>query len=422
MVIFVDSKNSAEFLDSKKSENMIFLDLHMHSKYSRATSKDLSFEKLVKYAKIKGIDVLGTGDFTHPEHIKAIKKLKEKNGLYYYGAYPFMITGEISLMYPQGGKSRKVHLVLLVPSFEIAEKINSYLDTLGRRDYDGRPIFGISCEKFTEEMMKISCDIEVIPAHAWTPWFGIFGSKSGFDSLKEAFGEQIGNIHAIETGLSSDPAMNWRLSQLDDYAILSFSDSHSFWPWRMGREATIIDVKGNLSYKTIIDAIRTNAIEGTIEVEPAYGMYHWDGHRNCNFSCSPEETKKLNGICPKCGDPLTIGVEYRVEELADRPVGFISKNAKKVYKILPLHEIIAMFTLTGISAKKNWEIYNDLIEKFKNELNILLSVDKKEFLDNRVHEKLVELIMKNRSGHIKVKAGYDGTYGEPVLEEQKKLF
>jgi len=404
-------------LDSNKQ---LFLDLHIHSKYSRATSKDLSFEKLVKYARIKGVDVLGTGDFTHPEQMKAIKKLKEKDGLYYYNSFPFMITGEISLMYTQE-KSRKVHLVILVPNLETAERINSFLDTLGRRDYDGRPIFGISCEKFTEKMMEISKDIEIIPAHCWTPWFGIFGSKSGFNSLKEAFGLQIENIHAIETGLSSDPQMNWRLSQLDNFAILSFSDSHSFWPWRIGREATIIN-SNKLSYNEIIKAIRENTIEGTVEVEPAYGMYHWDGHRNCNFSCSPEETKKLNGVCPVCGDLLTIGVEYRVEELADRDERFIPKNAKKVYKLLPLHEVIAMFTNTGIAAKKNWEIYNDLLEKFKSEFNILLNVDKKEFLNNNINEKLIELIMKNRSGHIKVKPGYDGKYGEPVLEEQKKLF
>lgn len=400
---------------------MVIVDLHLHSKYSRATSKDLSFEKLMKYAKIKGVDVLGTGDFTHPEHIKAIKKLKPKDGLHYYGDFPFIITGEISLMYKQE-KSRKVHLVVLVPNVEVAEKINAWLDTLGRRDYDGRPIFGISCEEFTKKIMEISGDIEVIPAHAWTPWFGVFGSKSGFDSLKEAFGEQIKHIHAIETGLSSDPSMNWRLSQLDDFTILSFSDSHSYWPWRIGREATIIDGKGNLSYKTIIDAIRTNTIEGTIEVDPFYGMYHYDGHRNCNFSSSPEETKKLNGICPVCGDPLTIGVEYRVNELADRPAGFISKNAKKFYKILPLHEIIGMFTGLGIASKKNWEIYNDLIDKFQNELNILINIEKKELIDNKVNEKLVDLVIKNRIGNIKVKPGYDGKYGEPVLELQKKLF
>lgn len=398
----------------------MILDLHLHSKYARATSKDLSFEKLVKYARIKGVDMLGTGDFTHPEHIKEIKKLKDKNGIFYYKDFPFIITGEISLMYSQE-KSRKVHLVILVPSIKVADEINSYLDTLGRRDYDGRPIFGISCIEFTKKMMEISKDIEIIPAHIWTPWFGVLGSKSGFDSIAEAFGDQVENIHAVETGLSSDPAMNWRLSQLDKFSIVSFSDSHSYWPWRIGREATLIDLK-EISYKNIISALRNNTIAGTIEVDPAYGMYHYDGHRNCNFSSSPVETKKLNGMCPICGDPLTIGVDYRVEELADRPAGFIPINAKKYYKVLPLHEIIALYTGTGIAAKKNWEIYNDLIEKFESEFKVLLSIEKRELLDSKINEKLVELIMKNRIGNIKVNPGYDGKYGEAVLEQQKKLF
>lgn len=399
---------------------MVIIDLHLHSKYSRATSKDLSFETLVKYAKIKGVDILGTGDFTHPEHIKSIKKLKEKDGLYYYKDFPFIITGEISLMYTQE-KARKVHLVILVPNIETAEKINLWLDTIGRRDYDGRPIFGISCQEFTKKMLEISNEIEIIPAHIWTPWFGIFGSKSGFDSIKEAFGDQIKYIHAVETGLSSDPTMNWRLSQLDPFTILSFSDSHSYWPWRIGREATIIDSKGSLSYQSLIDAIRTNTIFGTIEVDPAYGMYHYDGHRNCNFSCSSQETKKLNKICPVCGDELTIGVEYRVEELADRPAGFIPKQAKKFYKLLPLHELISIFTSFGLASKKNWNIYNDLINKFQTEFNILLNIEKQELKDNKIPDKLIDLIMKNRIGNIKVIPGYDGVYGKPLLELQKKL-
>jgi len=403
---------------------MIIADLHIHSKYSRATSRQLSFENLAKYARIKGLDLLGTGDFTHPEYFKEIKKLKEKDGIYYYNGFPFIITGEVSLIYNQL-RGRRVHLVLLVPSIEVAEKINAYLDTIGRRDYDGRPIFKLSCIEFTKKMMEISKDIEIICAHAWTPWFGIFGSKSGFDSLAEAFGEQIENIHAIETGLSSSPDMNWRIKELDRFAILSFSDSHSFWPWRLGREATIFDIdKNNLSYDKIISAIRQNKIEGTIEVDPAYGIYHWDGHRNCNFSCSSGETKKLNGICPVCSEPLTIGVESRVEDLAEkeRGEGYKTDNGKKFYKILPLHEIISLFTGLGLSAKANWEIYNELIKKFGNEFNILLSISKEEMLKNEVKDKLIELIIKNRNGKIKVKPGYDGIYGIAVVEEQQKLF
>jgi len=403
---------------------MIIADLHTHSKYSRATSNKLSFENLVKYARIKGLHVLGTGDFTHEEHLSEIKKLEEKDGLYYFDNFPFVITGEVSLMYTQG-RGRRVHLVLLVPNLEVAGKINSWLDTQGRRDYDGRPIFKISCEDFAKKMMEISEKIEIIPAHIWTPWFGILGSKSGFDSLKEAFGEQIKNIHAVETGLSSDPSMNWRIEELDDFAILSFSDLHSFWPWRIGREATLFDLeKEDLSYDKIISAIRGNEILGTVEVDPSYGMYHYDGHRNCDFSCSPRETKELEGVCPVCKKGLTVGVDYRVEQLAHsmRPAGFMSKNAKKFYKVLPLHEIISLFTGVGLSSKGNWAIYNKLIEKFGTEFDILLNIEKPELLKQEVNEKLVELIIKNRIGAINVKPGFDGQYGIAQLESQKTLF
>ena len=221
-------------------EGKIFADLHIHSRFSRACSKDLTIENLVKWAKIKGLNLLGTGDFSHPIWIKEIKeKLKEKNGFYYYEDFPFIITGEISLIFTDMGKGRRIHLVILIPSIEVAEKINAYLDTKGRRDYDGRPIFKIPCNEFVADLRKISNAIEVIPAHIWTPWFGMFGSNSGYDSIKDCFKDQEEFIHAIETGISSDPKMNWKIKELDNKAIVSFSDAHSFWPWRLGREATI---------------------------------------------------------------------------------------------------------------------------------------------------------------------------------------
>ena len=401
-------------------QNSIITDLHIHSKYSRACSKDLSFKTLTKWAKIKGLNLLGTGDFTHPIWLEEIKKLKPNNkGLYYYEDFPFMITGEISLIYTQE-KGRRIHLVLLIPSIEVAEKINSYLDTKGRRDYDGRPIFKIPCYEFVEEMMKISHAIEIIPAHIWTSWFGVFGSNSGFDSLKECFKDQLENIHAIETGISSDPEMNWRINELENKSIVSFSDSHSFWPWRLGREATILHKTD--SYFEIIEQIRKNSFIGTIEVEPAYGKYHLDGHRNCNFVSDYKKTKELNGICPVCHKPLTIGVEYRVEELANNPVGYKIKNAKPFYKILPLHELISLYIKANMQTKKVWEIYNPLIEKFENEFNILLNISREELEKEKINEKLIDLILKNRQGLIKVKPGYDGEYGVAQLDEQKTLF
>ncbi len=432
--MIADSKNSKEFFDSSKIKDSIFADLHIHSRFSRACSKNIDFENLVKWAKIKGLDLLGTGDFTHPIWIEEIKKLKEKDGFYYYNDFPFVISGEISLIYTQE-KGRRIHLVLLVPSVEIAERINSYLDKKGRRDYDGRPIFKIPADEFVKEMMNISKDIEVIPAHAWTPWFGVFGSMSGFDSLKECFKEQFSNIHAIETGMSSDPEMNWMVNELEDKSIISFSDAHSFWPFRLGREATIF--KKTESYNGIISQIRNNSFIASIETDPAYGKYHFDGHRICNFSCSSLKTKELNGICPVCKTPLTIGVENRVEQLSDNHEYIKNKqkprNAKPFYKILPLHEIISLSTGGSITAKKTWAVYNTLIEKFENEFNVLLNVSRENLIrDFPENNLLVDLIIKNREGKIKVKPGFDGVYGialigdgkkqEKKIENQKKLF
>lgn len=403
-------------------KNAVFADLHIHSRFSRACSKDITIENLEKWARVKGVGLLGTGDFTHPLWLKELKeKLTEKDGiLYSKNGFKFLLTGEISLMYTQG-RGRRVHLVLLVPNFETADRINKYFDTKGRRDYDGRPIFKISCEQFAKDMREISEDIEVIPAHAWTPYFGVFGSKSGFDSLKEAFGVQEEHIHAIETGMSSDPEMNWHLSELNNKAIVSFSDSHSFWPWRIGREATIFEKIE--SYQDVIQDIRKNKILGTVETDPGYGMYHYDGHKDCNFSSSTEETKKLNGICPVCGKPLTIGVANRVNEIGNQEIEK-NTNRKKYYTLLPLHELIAFSKASTLASKKTWEIYNRIIEKFENEFNILLNVSKEDLVRELKDDlKLVQLILDNREGKINVKPGYDGKYGELVEgEKQAKLF
>lgn len=411
----------------KLEEGDIIADLHIHSRYSRATSKNITIDNLVKYARIKGINLLGTGDISHELWLKEIReKLKEKDktGIYVYsdekGEFPFILSGEISLVFTQGGKGRRVHLVYLAPSLEVNDKINKYLDTKGRRDYDGRPIFSISCENFVEEMMKIDGKIEVIPAHIWTPWFGIFGSESGFDSLKEAFGKEYANVHAIETGMSSDPEMNWKIKELIDKAIISFSDSHSFWPWRLGREATVFSLKEGeeLSYNLLIDEIRNKTFKSTIETDPGYGKYHYDGHRLCNFSCSPEKTKELGGICPLCKKPLIIGVENRVEKLTDNKS--IPDDAKAFFKLLPLHEVIAFYLKTKAESKKTWVVYDKLIEKFGNEFNILLKVDRNVLVSELAKdkmEKLADLIIDNRIGNLKVKPGYDGVYGEPIDKE-----
>lgn len=399
----------------------IIADLQIHSKYARATSKDISIESLEKYGRMKGLDLLGVGDFQHPLRRKEIdEKLTEddKGILRTVNGFAFLWQTEVSLMFSQDGKRRAVHLLVFAPNTKIADEITKYLASKGRLDYDGRPIFGITCEKFVEEIKKIDEGIEIIPAHCMTPWFGIFGSDSGFDSLKECFKEQTKHIYAIESGMSADPSMLWRLDE--NVNIVSFSDAHSMWPWRIGREATIFEIK-ELSYDEIIKAIRTGqGIKATIETPPEYGKYHWDGHRNCDFSCSPEETKKLNGICPVCKKKLTIGVEYRVESIAKFPKDHKSKNARLFYRLLPLHELLALhFDVKDVQNKKVWEIYNSLIKEFQNEFNILLNVTREKFISKGIDAKIIDLILRNREEKIKVKPGFDGEYGKALMGEKQ---
>lgn len=397
----------------------VIADLQIHSKYARATSKNISIENLEKYARIKGLNLLGVGDFQHPlRRLEINEKLTEddKGILWTSTGFPFVWQTEVSLMYSQNGR-RAVHLLIFAPNTEIANQITEYLGSKGRLDYDGRPIFGITSPDLVESLKKISDDIEIIPAHCMTPFFGLFGSKSGFNSLKECFQDQTKNIYAIESGMSADPEMLWRLNE--NINIVSFSDAHSFWPWRLGREATVFELE-ELSYKNLIKAIRTGeGLKSTIETPPEYGKYHYDGHRNCNFSCSPEKTKELNGICPICKKPLTIGVEYRIEELSKAPKGFKTNNAKPFIKILPLHEVISLYNKVGLESKQTLNTYNSLIESFKDEFSILLEKSKEELLRKEVDAKLAELIIKNRENKIKVNPGYDGEYGQAILGEKQ---
>lgn len=399
----------------------LIADLHIHSRFSRACSTDLTIANIEKWAKVKGVGLMGTGDFCHPKWIEELKSSLSDDGTGVFrtkSGFPFILQNEISLIYTQGGKGRRIHLVVLAPSFEVVDKITGYLKTKGRVDYDGRPIFNISCIELVREMRMISEDIEIIPAHAWTPWFGVFGSKTGFDTLEEAFGDQAKYIHAIESGLSSDPEMNRRLSRLDSVKIVSSSDSHSYWPWRLGREATIFDME-ELTYAGVIKALRTgDGLVGTIEVDPGYGKYHVDGHRACNVSMMPEESNKIGKICPKCKRPLTIGVLNRVEELADRKEeegrALAEKNDKS-YKLIPLHELIAALRGIGMATKKAWAEYYTILKAGKNEYDILLNASEEDLL--RVTSKeMADLILKNRKGELTVNPGYDGEYGTLELE------
>ena len=394
-------------------------DFHIHSGYAGACSKDITLEKLEEYAKIKGVNVLGTGDFQHPKwNIELNKKLEEdENGiLWSKNKFPFIWQSELSLVYTQDGKGRRVHHLVLAPNKGVVDQIIDEFKKRWRIDYDGRPILGVSSIDFTELLKGISKDIEIIPAHAWTSWFGVLGSKGGFNSIEECFKDQAKHIHAIETGMSSDPEMNRRISSLDKYAMVSFSDMHSFWPWRIGREATIFDCK--LNYKDIIKSIREKKLKATIEVDPCYGKYHEDGHRVCDIHFTPKQTREQKGICPKCKKPLTIGVEYRVEELTDREK---AKNVEDYHKVVPLSELIAsVHGIKQVGSKKVWSIFNDLIKNFKTEFDILLRTPEKELL-KVVKPKLVSVIIENRNGHLNIDPGYDGVYGKIILKNKEKI-
>ncbi len=395
------------------------VDLHIHGCYAMACSKQTTIQKLADNAKIKGLNVLGTGDALHPKWFENITSSlqEDSNGILWTketNPFPFIWQTELSLMYTQDGKGRRIHHVILMPNKDVVVQVRDALLKRGRLDYDGRPIFGFSSIELVDMMRSISEDIEIIPAHAWTSWFGILGSKSGFDSIEGCFKEKSKYIHAIETGLSSCPKMNRRISSLDKYNLVSFSDPHSYHTHRIGREATILDLK-NLSYKNILNSIRTGeGLSGTVEVNPAYGKYHIDGHRACNVVLQPEESKKLNGICPKCKQPLTIGVAYRVEELADRKEPI---NVPYYAEVIPLSEVISLVFKKGVSTKTVLKEYNNIISKFGNEFEILMNTSLDD-LKSITHEKIAEAIVKIREKEVRYKEGYDGTYGRPILTEE----
>ena len=397
----------------------LIADLQIHSRFSRATSSAITIQNLEKYARLKGINLLGTGDFTHPKWLAELKSELKEDGSGILTSKPgfnFVLQGEISNIYTQDGKARRIHTLLLARNFDVVEQINNALLKKGRLDYDGRPIFGFSCIELVEMMKEIDDDIEIIPAHAWTPWYGIFGSMSGFDSVEECFKEYAHKIHAIETGLSSDPAMNWRLSGLDKYTLLSSSDAHSFWPWRLGREANVFDI--DLSYDALLGAIRKRKgfIE-TIEMWPHEGKYHYTGHRVCNVCLSPKESLKLKNICPNCRKPLTVGVAQRVEELADRDEGYTPENSVPFRNLIPLSEVIGGTIGEKVESKKIWEEYYKLTNAFENEFEVVLNADEKE-LQKITSEKITENIIRNRHQKIPFKPGYDGVYGVPIFEEK----
>ena len=398
-------------------------DFHIHSKYSRATSKEMDLEHIGEWAKIKGIQIVGTGDFTHPEWLEQIKNKLEpaETGLFKLknSLIPtrFILTSEISCIYSKNNRVRKIHNVFFAPNIEAVEKFNAHIGwTGGNLKSDGRPILGMDAKELVKIALNISKDFFIVPAHIWTPWFSLFGSKSGFDALEECFEEYSDNIFALETGLSSDPQMNWMISSLDKYTFISNSDAHS--PAKLGREANVFE-GSEIDYFKIIEAIKSGGKENnlslkmiaTIEFFPEEGKYHYDGHRICDVCLEPKETKKLNGVCPKCGRPLTVGVLFRVEQLADREQGFKPKNSLPFYNLVPLEEVVAdSLNLTTVSQKVKNE-YDNLIKNFDNEFNVLLDVSEQNLVD-KTDPKIAKGIINVRQGKVRKEPGYDGVFGK----------
>ncbi len=399
-------------------------DFHLHSKFSRATSRDMEVETLARWARKKGIALLGTGDFTHPTYFAELrsKLLPLGNGLLELKQgekqVKFMLTTEVSNIYSQDGKVRRIHNLIFAPGFEVAEAICSRLANLGKLSSDGRPVFSFTARELVKMVLDISGDCLVIPAHAWTPWFSIFGANSGFDSVEECFGEMAPYIHSIETGLSSDPEMNWMLSALDPITLISNSDAHS--PNRLGREANAFDC--DIDYYQIIEAIRNKDRKRflfTIEFFPEEGKYHYDGHRQCGVVFAPRETKHHRYLCPKCGKRLTVGVLHRVEELADRPPGFVPKNAIPSIHVIPLEELIAEALGYRVGSKGVETEYDRLVERGGTEFRILLEASPEE-LAGYVPPRILEGILRMRQGRVEIVPGHDGVYGKIALFPEKK--
>ncbi len=401
----------------------IIADFHNHSRFSRACSPELTIPNLDKWARIKGVNLITVADFTHPVWIKECEEQllpDGDSGFYFYKngdrTVRFMFTTELSFIYKKGDKTRRIHDVILAPNLDAVKKLNKELDKRGfNLKSDGRPILGMPDKDFLKLIKEIDQDFELIPAHVWTPWFAIFGSKSGFDSVDECFEEMTKYIFALETGLSSDPAMNWRVSRNDDFILVSNSDSHSL--KNIGREANVFEMDDdNITYKEFIRILKEKDIKKflyTIEFFPEEGRYHFDGHRDCGVVLKPSETMKLGNVCPKCRKPLTIGVNYRVEELADREEGFVLPNRPGYKKLIELDKIIAQsFGLKSRQSKKVQDYYFYLIKKFGNEFNILLDRHIEELRAEDVYPVVIEAIKRVREGNLYIKPGFDGVYGE----------
>jgi uncharacterized protein (TIGR00375 family) len=425
-------------------------DLHIHSRYSRACSRDLILENIDQTGRAKGVDIIATGDFTFPDWFRALSEKLEEislpsspagSGLYKLKTAAdekvrFLLSTELSLIYKQGDKVRRIHIMVMAPNLAAVAELNKYLDKRFNIRSDGRPILGLSAPELVKLCLSIHPEFLIYPAHIWTPWFAVFGSKSGFNSMAECFGDQTEHIYGYETGLSSDPEMNWRLSALDNLALLSNSDAHSL-P-NIGREATVFKLS-QPTYQAVREAIINSApkklakaeksgklpdnrVIETIEFYPEEGMYHYDGHRECGVRFTPAETKKHKGICPVCRRPLTVGVLNRVEELADRPPGSRPEGAPGFKKLVELDKIIA--EALGIKSRRAQKVkaeYNNLTRLAGTEMYILREASLTE-LKKITLPAVVEGIRRMRAGELIVEPGFDGQYGTiKIFHDNKKV-
>jgi len=410
------------------------LDLHIHSKYSRACSPQLTLENIDKACRVKGVDVVATGDFTYPawfssikNELEPIKYLEKNSGLYKLKEkndekIKFILSTEFALIYKDGDRARRIHLVIHAPCIEAVQELNNFLDKKYNIKSDGRPILGIKAPELIKLLISIHPNFLIYPAHIWTPWFSVFGSKSGFNKLDDCFREYTNNIYAYETGLSSDPEMNWRISALDSLTLISNSDALSL--NNIGREANVFDLD-NISYNEIYSIIKNknkSKIKYSIEFYPEEGMYHYDGHRACGISFSPDKTKKNKGICPVCKKSLVVGVLNRVEELADRPVAYMPDNVPGYKKLVGLYKIIAdALNIKSKQSNKVLTVYNELIKNGGSEFNILIDLSLDE-LKNFTEPIIVEGIKRVRQGKLQIDPGFDGQYGQiKIFNEKEKI-
>ena len=397
-------------------------DFHIHSKYSRATSKDMDIAHIAEWAKLKGMTLMGTGDFTHHLWLEECKASLEDlgNGLFKYKDIYFILTSEISSIYSKKGKGYRIHNMVFSPSFKTTDKINETLSRYGNLASDGRPILGMDAQEIARIIFDIDENCMIVPGHIWTPWFSLFGSMSGFNRIEDCFEDQAPKIFALETGLSSDPAMNWRLSALDRFTLISNSDSHS--PSKIGREANVFDCE--LNYQAIREVLKTKDRKKflyTIEFFPEEGKYHFDGHRLCGVRLSPAQTKENKGKCPKCGRAVTVGVMNRVEQLADRPQGYKPANSIPFKNLIPLDEIIAEVKGMTKASQAVGKEYRSCLAKFGTEFEILMKAPREELMRG-LSPGLAEGVLKVRAGQVDIQAGFDGEYGKISIfrEEEKK--